>query len=179
LQICKCSKVSCSVSLVNLTTPIFSGSVRVPSDSNLQSIRESRPPFIELHLRSLKSITRKVITSSSIRFRRYHVRKAPEPVSPEVVQLLANFASHAPLPISLAKLLSFGRPLTNKSVLDSVSYVRRIRSNACRNPHSPLFMNILGTPRNTSSIGYTGSSSRGATFYCRYQSVCRDHSERV
>lgn len=57
--------------------------------------------------------------------RHYQVRKAPAPVPPEVVQLLDSFASHAPRPISLAKLLSFGRPLSNSSVLDSVRYALR------------------------------------------------------
>ncbi|EGO21669.1 hypothetical protein SERLADRAFT_451685 [Serpula lacrymans var. lacrymans S7.9] len=40
----------------------------------------------------------------------------------EVAQLLASFASHPPLPLTLLTLLSFGRPLTPESVLKSVSY---------------------------------------------------------
>lgn len=79
--------------------------------------------------------------------RRYHVRKAPEPIPQELFQLLANFASHAPLPISLSKLLSFGRPLTNASVLDSVQYAlheipRRL---ATRVRHLEALPFIVGT----------------------------------
>ncbi|EGN96133.1 hypothetical protein SERLA73DRAFT_76126 [Serpula lacrymans var. lacrymans S7.3] len=55
-------------------------------------------------------------------YRRFHVRRAPEPPSAEVAQLLASFASHPPLPLTLLTLLSFGRPLTPESVLKSVSY---------------------------------------------------------
>lgn len=52
--------------------------------------------------------------------RRY--RRAPEPTSPEVTQLLAKYASHSPRPLTLSTLLSFGRPLTPDSLLASVSY---------------------------------------------------------
>lgn len=75
---------------------------------------------MNLYSRSCIPITHKAL---GIWSRQYHVRKAPEPIPTEIVQLLGSFASHPPLPISLAKLLSFGRPLTSKSLLNSVSYV--------------------------------------------------------
>lgn len=37
--------------------------------------------------------------------------------------LIAKYAASSPRPLNLSNLLSFGRPLTHKSVLDSVSYV--------------------------------------------------------
>jgi len=51
-----------------------------------------------------------------------HVRRAPDPTSPEVMQLLSQHASSPPRPLNLSTLLSFGRPLTPLSVLSSVSY---------------------------------------------------------
>jgi hypothetical protein len=87
---------------------------------------------MKLYPTSYISVTRKFVASSTSS-RLYHVRKAPEPASSEVVQLLESFASHTPLPISLATLLSFGRPLTSQSILDSVSYVRHNRlSDSCK-----------------------------------------------
>ncbi|KAK2467103.1 hypothetical protein APHAL10511_001361 [Amanita phalloides] len=50
-------------------------------------------------------------------------RRPPQPTSSEVAQLLSKYATSPPRPINLSKLLSFGRPLTDESVLDSVSYV--------------------------------------------------------
>lgn len=87
------------------------------------------------------------IASSTICSRQYQIRRAPEPVSPEIRQLLANFAAHAPLPISLATLLSFGRPLTSESLLNSVSYAlheipRRL---ATRVRHLEALPFIVGT----------------------------------
>ncbi|KDQ60566.1 hypothetical protein JAAARDRAFT_31532 [Jaapia argillacea MUCL 33604] len=55
--------------------------------------------------------------------RGYH-RRAPDPATPEVAQLLTRFAKHPPRPLTLSTLLSFGRPLTPDSVLSSVSYVQ-------------------------------------------------------
>ncbi|KAF8892665.1 hypothetical protein BD779DRAFT_1661335 [Infundibulicybe gibba] len=49
-------------------------------------------------------------------------RRAPEPSSFEVTQLLSRYASTRPRPLNLSTLLSFGRPLTPESVLSSVSY---------------------------------------------------------
>ena len=57
-----------------------------------------------------------------LRTRTFH-RRAPEPTSPEVAQLLAKYAAHPAHPLALSSLLSFGRPLTAGSVLSSVSYV--------------------------------------------------------
>ncbi|PFH47682.1 hypothetical protein AMATHDRAFT_50131 [Amanita thiersii Skay4041] len=49
-------------------------------------------------------------------------RQAPQPTSTEVTYLLSKYATSTPRPINLSKLLSFGRPVTTSSVLDSVSY---------------------------------------------------------
>lgn len=69
------------------------------------------------------SFTRRTLVPTRPCIRLYHpVRRAPEPVPPEIVDLLSSFASHQPLPISLTELLSFGHPLTPQSVLDSVRY---------------------------------------------------------
>ena len=49
-------------------------------------------------------------------------RRAPQPATGAVAQLLSQHAASPPRPINLSKLLSFGRPVTDESVLDSVSY---------------------------------------------------------
>ncbi|KAJ3517786.1 hypothetical protein NLJ89_g278 [Agrocybe chaxingu] len=48
-------------------------------------------------------------------------RRAPEP-SHKVAELLARYESSPPRPINLTQLLSFGSPVTENSVLASVSY---------------------------------------------------------
>ncbi|KAF9239615.1 branched-chain alpha-ketoacid dehydrogenase [Melanogaster broomeanus] len=53
----------------------------------------------------------------------HHVRRAPEPPSAEVSQLLASYAAHPPQPLTLGSLVAFGQPLTPESVLRSVSFV--------------------------------------------------------
>lgn len=53
--------------------------------------------------------------------RRYY-RRSPSPSPIEITQSLQKYASSAPRPLNLRMLLSFGRPLTEKSLLDSVSY---------------------------------------------------------
>lgn len=45
------------------------------------------------------------------------------PTAAEIAPLLAEFASHPPMPLKLSTLLSFGRPLTEESVIESVDYV--------------------------------------------------------
>ncbi|KIJ69622.1 hypothetical protein HYDPIDRAFT_106261 [Hydnomerulius pinastri MD-312] len=55
--------------------------------------------------------------------RSYHVRRAPEPPSAEISQLLASYAAHPPHPLTLSSLVAFGQPLTPESVLRSVSFV--------------------------------------------------------
>jgi 26S proteasome regulatory subunit T1 len=51
-----------------------------------------------------------------------YYRRPPQPTSHEVAQLLSKYATSPPRPINLSELLSFGRPLTDESALDSVSY---------------------------------------------------------
>jgi 26S proteasome regulatory subunit T1 len=60
-------------------------------------------------------------SASSRRFLSQH-RRAPQPATGVVTQLLSQYAASPPRPINLSKLLSFGRPVTDESVLDSVSY---------------------------------------------------------
>jgi 26S proteasome regulatory subunit T1 len=50
--------------------------------------------------------------------------KAPaaEATSPEITGLLTYYAAHPPRPLNLSTLLSFGRPLTPDSLLQSASY---------------------------------------------------------
>lgn len=45
------------------------------------------------------------------------------PSAAEIAPLLTEFASHPPMPLKLSTLLSFGRPLTEEAVMESVSYV--------------------------------------------------------
>lgn len=45
------------------------------------------------------------------------------PSAAEIAPLLAEFASHPPMPLKLSTLLSFGRPLSEESVMQSVDYV--------------------------------------------------------
>lgn len=49
------------------------------------------------------------------------VDNSPSPA--EIAPLLDEYASHPPRPLTLATLLSFGRPLTPESVLNSVEHV--------------------------------------------------------
>jgi 26S proteasome regulatory subunit T1 len=53
--------------------------------------------------------------------RLYH-RRAPEPSSAEMTELLARYASTPPRPLNLTQLLSFGDPVSQDSVLESVKY---------------------------------------------------------
>ena len=48
--------------------------------------------------------------------------RTPKPASPEVESLMKKFVSRSPRPLTLSKLLSFGRPLTYESILSSASY---------------------------------------------------------
>lgn len=51
-------------------------------------------------------------------------RRAPQPTSPEVAELLSKYVSTTPArQLNLSALLSFGYPLTPESILASVSYV--------------------------------------------------------
>lgn len=50
-----------------------------------------------------------------------YLRRAPEP-SAEITELLTHYKSTPPRPINLTQLLSFGHPVTEESVLSSVSY---------------------------------------------------------
>ena len=45
------------------------------------------------------------------------------PPSPEVAALLQDFIARSPRPLTLSKFLSYGRPLTQDSVLSSARYV--------------------------------------------------------
>ncbi|KAJ7734931.1 atypical/PDHK/BCKDK protein kinase [Mycena maculata] len=53
---------------------------------------------------------------------RLYSRRAPQPTSAELTQILQRYALSPPRPLDLASLLSFGRPVTPTSVLSSVSY---------------------------------------------------------
>ncbi|KAJ7081548.1 atypical/PDHK/BCKDK protein kinase [Mycena crocata] len=53
---------------------------------------------------------------------RSYYRRAPQPISAELTELLQRYASSPPRPLDLASLLSFGRPVTPSSVLSSVTY---------------------------------------------------------
>ncbi|KAJ7490044.1 atypical/PDHK/BCKDK protein kinase [Mycena galericulata] len=53
---------------------------------------------------------------------RLYSRRAPQPTSVELTQILQRYALSPPRPLDLASLLSFGRPVTPTSVLSSVSY---------------------------------------------------------
>ncbi len=46
----------------------------------------------------------------------------PDPPSPQITELLARYESTSYRPLNLRQLLSFGHPVTQQSVLSSVSY---------------------------------------------------------
>ena len=48
--------------------------------------------------------------------------RSPKPASPEVAALLSKFITQEPRPLTLSKLLSFGRPLSTQSLISSASY---------------------------------------------------------
>lgn len=62
------------------------------------------------------------LRSAIVSARRSYIRRAPPPTSKEVADLLAKYASSPAPPLNLSTLLSFGRPLTQSSVLSSVSH---------------------------------------------------------
>ncbi|KAF8163097.1 26S proteasome subunit P45 [Crassisporium funariophilum] len=66
----------------------------------------------------LTRVCQKALPSSG---QTYH-RRAPEPSSSEITDLLARYESTPPLPLNLAQLLSFGHPVRPDAVLSSVSY---------------------------------------------------------
>jgi 26S proteasome regulatory subunit T1 len=81
-----------------------------------------------LHFRPFRTLAEarwmfKTVPLTSSGSRSYY-RRAPQPTSPEVAELLSNYASITPTrQLNLSALLSFGRPLTPESLLASVSYV--------------------------------------------------------
>ncbi|KAH7927711.1 26S proteasome subunit P45 [Leucogyrophana mollusca] len=106
----------------------FSSTVQL--DSPLYSLHSFNHHHQHYHYPSIMKLTNGKLSPlrshallASSKRRRFHVRKAPEPLSGEVAQLLASFASHPPLPLTLSTLVSFGKPLTPDSILRSVSYV--------------------------------------------------------
>ena len=66
---------------------------------------------------------RRVALIRGLQRRSLHVRRAPEPPSAQLSQLLAFYAAHPPHPLTLNSLVAFGQPLTPESVLHSVSFV--------------------------------------------------------
>ncbi|KAH7906235.1 hypothetical protein BJ138DRAFT_1016546 [Hygrophoropsis aurantiaca] len=95
-------------------------------DPNQLIFLSIRPLYqsIFLPIMHLKLAKRLILRNRDIlSHRQFHVRKAPDPPSSEVAKLLASFASHPPLPLTLSALVSFGKPLTTDSILRSVSYV--------------------------------------------------------
>ena len=80
----------------------------------------------------LKLITRTLASRTAIRklppitrTRAFHFQQthSDSPTPAEIAPLLDEYATHSPRPLTLSTLLSFGRPLSPRSVLDSVGYV--------------------------------------------------------
>lgn len=59
------------------------------------------------------------------RTRSLNIQSVPpdSPTPAEIAPLLDEYAAYSPRPLTLSTLLSFGRPVTPQSVLDSVGYV--------------------------------------------------------
>ena len=73
----------------------------------------------------MSSVLRKCTSSVSRRVpsaRSCYQRRAPQPSSSEMVDLLARYDSTPPFPLNLTQLLSFGHPVSPDSLLSSVSY---------------------------------------------------------
>ncbi|KDQ33645.1 hypothetical protein PLEOSDRAFT_1061289 [Pleurotus ostreatus PC15] len=99
----------------------------VATEAGMFAIRARRKVASERDfLDAVEKVVRQGTKFSSTSWRCYSqlldTRRAPEPSSAEVAQLLTKYAAHAPLSINLATLLSFGRPLTPESILSSVQY---------------------------------------------------------
>lgn len=89
----------------------------------------------------------RVAATRGLQRRSFHVRRAPDPPSAQISQLLASYAAHPPHPLTLNSLVSYGQPLTPESVLRSVSFVlseipRRLARRACALETLPF---IVGT----------------------------------
>lgn len=58
-------------------------------------------------------------------YRCFHFQQSfgDAPTPAEIAPLLDEYATHPARPLTLSTLLSFGKPLTSQSVLDSVGYV--------------------------------------------------------
>lgn len=65
----------------------------------------------------------RVAATRGLQRRSLHVRRAPEPPSAQISQLLASYAAHPPHPLTLNSLVAFGQPLTPESALRSASFV--------------------------------------------------------
>ncbi|KAF7965309.1 hypothetical protein HWV62_44502 [Athelia sp. TMB] len=109
------------------------------------------------------------LPTSQVRHCQAH--KVPSPVPPEVATLLSSFAANTPAPISLAQLLSFGRPLTPASVLDSVRYALREipRRLATRVRHLEALPFIVGT--NPYVAGVLATYRESFMYLARYPPV--------
>ncbi|THH15882.1 hypothetical protein EW146_g4669 [Bondarzewia mesenterica] len=97
----------------------FSSTVAPSLDSNvvpttMLAVQRSCPPTA---CRAFSSTARRRTPS-------HYRRRTPQPAPPEVSELLAIHAQHTPRPLTLKTLLSFGQPLTEESVLNSVSYAQ-------------------------------------------------------
>ena len=119
------------------------------------------PPTMKLRLSALPTL----------QVRHYQAHKVPPPVSPEVATWLSSFAANTPAPISLAQLLSFGRPLTPASVLDSVRYALREipRRLATRVRHLEALPFIVGT--NPYVAGVLAAYRESFMYLARYPPV--------
>lgn len=52
-----------------------------------------------------------------------HPRRTPTAISPDLKRLIDLYSQQSPRPLSLSTLLSFSRPLTPESLLQSASYI--------------------------------------------------------
>ncbi|KAF8906033.1 26S proteasome subunit P45 [Gymnopilus junonius] len=94
----------------------------VATEAGMFAIRARRKVASERDfLDAVEKVVRQGTKFSSTHLLDYH-RRAPEPPSAEMMELLARYESIPPRPLNLAQLLSFGRPVTSESVLSSGSY---------------------------------------------------------
>ncbi|KAJ3550347.1 hypothetical protein NM688_g5092 [Phlebia brevispora] len=115
-------RVQRSVQLLNAYKESLSESIRARPNGESASDMQEEPWMFRLAAR------RRVLQSTLVlpsRTRALNVQSVPfdSPSPAEIAPLLDEYATHSPRPLTLATLLSFGRPVTPESVLESVGYV--------------------------------------------------------
>lgn len=146
-------------------------------------------------LRPFRPLTRTLRQNLSSSFHTGNTRTPGGPVSPQLAQLLESYAQQESRFTSLETLLSFGRPLTNQSILLSAAYVlseiprrlvRPVRSLEClpyivgTNPFiSRLLHNYRTSFQHLATYPEIKTLSDNAKFAARLEQLVQAHANDI